>query len=162
MAIMAVALSLFLSLLALLATYYQAHLQRVHNGKSVKPLIQITLTDDKGLIFIHIQNNGLGPAIVERLTFIKNGQVYHDIKDSLTLNPSHYQHIVVNEAVNKVILPGTYLEVFSKQFDVATENVELDTIRNELATIKLTVEGRDIYDKKIETERDLIWFLRHL
>lgn len=40
---MPVMLSLIISLLALLATFYQAHLQRVHNQKSVQPLAEINL-----------------------------------------------------------------------------------------------------------------------
>lgn len=150
-----------LSVLALLATFYQAYLQRIHNEKSVKPLIQIDLTDDKGLVFIHVQNNGLGPAIIKRLTFTKVGHDYFDIKDCINLNPNRYQHVPISETVNKVVSSGNYLELFSKQFDLQTESAELSDIRHQLAAIKLQVEARDIYDNKILVERELTWFLRH-
>jgi hypothetical protein len=154
-------MALALSILALLATFYQAYLQRIHNEKSVKPLIQINLTDSNGLIFVHIQNNGLGPVIVQKLVFIKDEQLYNDIKDCLALNPNSYQHVSINKSVTKVVPPGTYLEVFSKQFDTTNALAEMDKIRRELATIKLKVEGKDIYDNKVIVERELSWFVRH-
>ena len=43
-------LTLAISILALLATFYQLYLQRVHNEKSLKPLGQLDLYDsDKQL-----------------------------------------------------------------------------------------------------------------
>lgn len=153
-------MALALSIFALLATVYQLYLQRIHNEKSVKPLVQINLTDNNGLIYAHVQNNGLGPLIVQRLVFTRNEQVYYDITDCLSLNPRLYQHIPVNEAVKKVVPQGTYLEVFSKQFDIEMD-AELDNTRRELATLLLRVEAVDIYDHKIITERTLNWFARH-
>ena len=155
-------MSLALSILTLLALCYQLYLQRVHNEKSVKALIQINLTDEDRLLFVHIQNNGVGPFIVEKLTFLKNNNVYYNIQDCLTLSPASYQYVPVNESVKKVVPPGTYMEVFSKQFDIKNTDQEVDDIRRQLAALKLKVEGVDVYDNKIIVERDLIWFARHI
>jgi hypothetical protein len=154
-------MALTLSILALLATFYQLYLQRVHNEKSVKPLIQINLTDNNGLMYVHIQNNGLGPVIISKLTFTKGEDVYHDIADCLQLDSKQYQHVRVNGAVKKVVPHGTYLEVFSKQFDGNATKDEMDDLRRQLAALHLKVDGVDIYDKKIVTERKLDWFVRH-
>lgn len=154
-------MALALSLFALLATCYQLYLQRIHNEKSVKPLIQINLTDSNGLIYVHVQNNGLGPLIARKLIFTKNDQVSHDIENCITLNPRSYQHVAVNDAVKRVVPPGTYLEVFSKQFEISEGNTELADVRRELAALNLKVEGVDIYNNKIVVERNLNWFGRH-
>lgn len=154
-------MSLIISLLALLATFYQLYLQRVHNEKSLKPLVQINLTDDAGLIYVHIQNNGVGPFLVEKFLFSKNGRVYSNIRDCLKLSPRFYQYIPINESVKKVVPPGTYLEVFSKQFDGKVTDSEIDDVRHQLAVLKLKVEGRDIYNNRIVVERDFCWFERH-
>ncbi|PAW93174.1 hypothetical protein CKK33_06565 [Mucilaginibacter sp. MD40] len=154
-------MALALSIVALLATFYQLYLQRVHNEKSVKPLIQIDLTDQNGLLYVHMQNNGLGPVILEKLVFTKDGKIYTDITQCVELNPKEYQRVTISGSV-KVVPPGEYLEVFSKQFGEDISVSVIDDVRHQLADLKLTVIGRDIYDHKITTERDLSWFARHL
>lgn len=154
-------MAIAISLLALLATFYQLYLQRVHNEKSLKPLAQIDLLDRDRLLYVHIQNNGVGPLVVEKLTFIKDDKQYHNIEYCLSLNPRSYQHILISEFVQKVVLAGSYLEVFSKQFSAEDTHEQMDDIRQELASLKLRVEGRDIYDNKVSVERDLHWFTRH-
>lgn len=62
--------TVIISLLALLATFYQLHLQRVHNEKSLKPLAQIDLVD-RDKLSVHIPNNGVGPMIVETIFYLK-------------------------------------------------------------------------------------------
>jgi hypothetical protein len=153
-------MALVLSILALLATFYQAYIQRSHNEKSVKPLVQINLTDYNGLLYVHIQNNGLGPFIVERLVFTKGDEVYRDITECLSLDPRKYQHVPISAAVTKVVPQGTYLEVFSKQFGIEDDGMELNNTRCELSALQLKVEGKDIYDNKINIERELKWFAK--
>lgn len=155
-------MALALSFLALLGLLYQLYLQRVHNEKSLAPLIQIDLTDEKRLMSVHVQNNGIGPFIVKKLTFTKDGQDYYNVKDCLRLSPNIYQCISINESVRKVVMPGNYLEVFSKRFDVDFTDAEMDDIRVQLAAITLKVEGVDIYKNNIVDARDLQWFIRKM
>ncbi|TFF37921.1 hypothetical protein [Mucilaginibacter psychrotolerans] len=151
-----------LSILTLLALIYQLYMQRIHNEKSVKPLVQIDLTDNtERLIYIRVRNNGVGPFIAEKLIFVKDGQIYYNIRDCLSLNARDYQRVEIGESVKKVIAPDAYLVVFSKQFDIKAADTEIDNLRSQLAAIKLIVEGRDIYGHKITVERDLTWFTRH-
>lgn len=117
--------------------------------------------DRNGLIYVHVQNNGVGPFIIDRLTFFKNDQNYSRIEDCLELNPKSYQHILITESVKKVIQPGKYLEVFSTQLAEQDTNQEIDYIRQQLSDLKLKVQGRDIYNNKIIAKRDLRWFTRH-
>lgn len=104
-------MAIAISLLALLATFYQLYLQRVHNEKSLRPIAQIGIMDRDKVLHVHIENNGVGPLIIEKLTFFKNGKSYSDIEPCLTLNPRSYQHISVTEFAKKVVLPGSYDEV---------------------------------------------------
>ena len=150
-----------ISLLALLATFYQLYLQRVHNEKSLKPLVQIDLMDRGKLLYVRIQNNGVGPLIVEKLTFLKNGKSYSNLEDCLELSPRSYQHLSIIESVKKVLVAGSYLEVFSKQFEESSTDEELDSTRRQLAALTLRMDGLDIYNNKVTVERDLRWFMRH-
>ena len=154
-------MAIILSLLALLATFYQLHLQRVHNEKSLKPLVQIDLLDRDKLVYVHVQNNGVGPLIIERLTFFKNDQSYSRIEDCLKLHPKSYQYIPITDSSQKVILPGAYLEVFSTRFAAQNTQEEIDDVRQQLSVLRLKVEGRDIYNNQIIAKRKLSWFIRH-
>lgn len=154
-------MALTISLLALLATFYQLHLQRVHNEKSLMPLAQIDLMDREKRLYVHIQNNGVGPLIVEKLTFLKDDKGYSSIKDCLDLNPRSYQHILITESAKKVIQAGSYLEIFSTLFEEGETDMDIDQARMQLASLRLRMEGLDIYNNKITIERELDWFVRH-
>jgi hypothetical protein len=153
-------LAIIISLLALFATFYQLYLQRHHNEKSLKPLGQIEVYDRKKHIYVHIQNNGLGPMIIDKVVFIKDGIKHENITQCIDLDPKSYWHVPVNTQYKKVILPNTHLVVFNKN----TENhssEEIEAIRKQLSPINLKVCCRDIYDNKLSFERNLEWFSRH-
>jgi hypothetical protein len=155
-----VLLSLCISVLALLATFYQLYLQRIHNEKSLKPLGQVDLGDQKKRLYIHIQNNGLGPMMIDKLTFTKQGYHYSAISDCLNLDPKSYWHILLSDTVKKVILPNTHLVVFEKNIENYSQE-EIEPIRKQLSLISLKVDYRDIYDNTFTLERNLEWFARH-
>ena len=152
-------MALTVSLLALLATFYQLYLQRVHNEKSLKPLGQISLDDRSHTISVRLYNNGLGPLIVDRLTFIRGDNVYSSLKDCLDLDPKSYDHVSMDDLPKRVILANSCLTIFEKGLE---NDTEAERIRKQLTTITLKVEGRDIYDNKITIERNFKWFSRYV
>lgn len=158
---MTVDFSLVLSFLALVATFYQAHLQRVHNRKSVKPLAQIDFEDRDGSFFVHVQNNGVGPMIVDKLTFTKDNQNHHRIQDCLDIDPRLYSHIEVSETNQKVIFPGGFLVVFSETLAPGDNQAAMFLFRKQLSALYLKVGGYDIYDNRISIEKSLKWFARY-
>ncbi len=125
------------------------------------PLVQIDLLDRDRRLYVHVQNNGVGPLIINRLTFFKNDQCYANIEDCLALDPKSYQHLAITEAVKKVILPGAYLEVFSTRLAEQDTKEDIDDVRHQLSLLKLKVTGQDIYNNQIIAKRDLCWFTRH-
>lgn len=159
---MSATISIIIALFALVATCYQLYLQRVHNEKSLKPLGQIDLPDHNKQLAVHIRNNGLGPLIIDRLTFVKNGQQYTTIEDCLDLDPRSYMRVSINDSLKRVILPNSHLMVFETYFEVHENEAEIDHARKQLAPITLKVEGRDIYDNKITLGRDFRWFSRYM
>lgn len=148
-------------MLALLATFYQLHLQRAHNEKSLRPLGQIYFWDRDKTISVRVLNNGLGPLIVDRLTFSKSDNIYSSIADCLDLDPKSYMHVSINDAVKRVVLPNAHLTVFETVFEDDEGEAETNDAREQLSLITLKVEGRDIYDNKISLERDFQWFSRY-
>jgi hypothetical protein len=155
-------MALALSLLALLATFYQLYLQRVHNEKSLKPLVQIDVYDRNNLIAVRIQNNGLGPFIIEGLSFVKGHDVYNSIRQCISLDPKSYHNVGITKTEKKVILPNSYLDVFSVRLEGAYTEEYVANIKQELSVLKLKVDGRDIYGNRTVIERDLNWFVKYL
>lgn len=136
------------------------YIQRVHNAKSLKPLGQIDTGDFKNLIYIYIQNNGLGPMIIDKLIFIKGGKPYNFISDCLNLDPKSYWHIRIDDSVQKFVVPNTHFKIFEKNIENHTET-EIENIKKDLSSIIVKVNYRDIYDNKFILERNLNWFSRH-
>ena len=158
---MSVELSLIISFLALLATFYQAHLQRVHNQKSVKPLAEINLRDRDGEMFVRIGNNGVGPLIVDKVVFTKGNKQYEHIQDCLDIDPKTYFHLEVNDMNKKVIIPGGFLELFSNMLNPKESADKIEMFQKQLSVLHLKVQGHDIYNNKISVEKSLSWFARH-
>lgn len=104
----------------------------------------------------------MGPMIINRLSFFKEGNSYTNIEDFLTLDPRSYQRIPVNEMLQKVILPNTSLDVFAAELAPFEEEFQLENVRKELAPVTLRVHYRDIYDNQFTLERNLEWFSRYI
>lgn len=156
-------MAVLISILALVATFYQLYLQRNHNEKSLKPLPQIVLGDYKRQLFIHLKNHGVGPLIVEKLVFEKGSKEFFTLRDCLNLDPKSYMHdIQASDTLRQVILPAASLEIFAMSFDDKVAEAELDNVRKQLSVLTLKVQARDIYNNKITVERTLGWFVRHI
>lgn len=155
-------MALGLSILALLATFYQLYLQRVHNEKSLKPLIQIDVFDRNDVIAVRIQNNGLGPFVIERLSFVKGKETYNSIRECISLDRKSYHNVDITKDVKKVVLPNSYLDIFSVRLKEGYTAEYAASIKQELSTLKLKVEGCDIYGNVIVVERNLEWFVKYL
>lgn len=104
----------------------------------------------------------MGPMIIDGLTFFKEGNSYTSIDRCMNLANGSYSHIVINDSVKKVILPGASLEIFGAELEPYEEEKQMDNVRNQLSPILLRVNCRDIYDNKFTFERNLEWFSRHI
>ncbi|GAB4023436.1 hypothetical protein GCM10028808_73900 [Spirosoma migulaei] len=149
-------------MLALLATFYQLYLQRLHNEKSLKPLGQIVLEDRQQVIAVHLRNNGLGPLIIDRITCRKNGVDYTSIEACINLEQKSYLFAPTNDSVTRIVLPNSSLTIFETRFDDHEDEAAIDHARKQLTPISLKVESHDIYDNKTTIERDFQWFSRYM
>ncbi|WP_375444396.1 hypothetical protein [uncultured Fibrella sp.] len=147
---------------ALIATIYQLYLLRVHNEKSLKPLGQIFFWDRAETISVQVQNNGIGPLIIDRLTFKKSDTIYSNIKDCVDLDPKSYMHPPLDDTVQRVILPNGSLIIFEATRENHEDEQAMNQVKTALSPITLIVDYRDIYDNKFTVERDFNWFSRHI
>ncbi|MFN8343467.1 MAG: hypothetical protein U0X91_00595 [Spirosomataceae bacterium] len=153
---------MIISLLALLATFYQLYLQRVHNEKSLRPLGQIDLRDRNKQLYVCVANNGLGPMLLDKIVFFKDGHCYTDLQDCLDLEIRSYRRTPISEWVKKVILPNASLEVFAAELESHETDFDMENVRKQLSAITLKVDYRDIYENKFALERSLEWFSRYM
>lgn len=104
----------------------------------------------------------MGPMIIDRIAFFKEGKLYTNIEDCLSLHARSYRRISISESVKKVVLPGASFEVFATEFEDHEVEGEITDARKQLSAITLKVTYRDIYDHKFTLERNLDWFSRHM
>ena len=123
---------------------------------------QIYFWDHDRTLSVRIVNNGLGPLLIDQISFIKGGLLDASIKNCLDLDPKSYMHVSMDDMLERVILPNAHLTIFETQFDEHENENEIDYARTQLAPITLNVEGRDIYDNKITLKRDFHWFSRYI
>jgi hypothetical protein len=155
-------LTLVISILALVATFYQLYLQRAHNEKSLKPLGMIEFLDRENHISIYLRNNGVGPLILDRLSFAIGKNQFSNIDQGITIDPKSYMRYTMEEGMHKVIPPEGFLELFESTFEFEDGQVQMDFVRQELSGLSIKAFCRDVYDNKILLERNCRWFARNL
>ena len=124
------------------------------------PLAQVDLLD-RDKLAVRIQNNGVGPLIVQSIHYLKDGLNHPHLADCLTLSARSFQHVTLSPPEQKIILVGAYLEVFSKRLKENDTEEQINDLRNQLAPITVQVKGKDIYNNAVVVERSLGWSLRH-
>jgi len=147
-------ISASIALGALIITLYQIHAIRKHNFLGVKPYLQFGWTAGTTGDGIWIKNVGLGPAIIENFTIIKNGAEIQskELSDQL-FNIGFDSRMVI-------ISPGSIIQekdqcwiVRPKEFIEDGKSQEL--FWNLLAGIEFNIEYKSFYDK---FEPKIKWF----
>lgn len=70
------------SICALIVTLYQTKLTREQQLKSVWPYVMIVLSiDNTGIGSISVANNGVGPAIIQRIELQYDGKNYANMRE---------------------------------------------------------------------------------
>jgi hypothetical protein len=158
--------ALLVSFLSIVLTSTALWLQRRHYFKSVTPIANILFGDYENLIRVTIRNNGVGPLLIKRFT-VSNGQSVKD--DLISWMPELPEGIYwTNFTANidgRCITPNQALTILQLDGDIS--NIDFvafrDDIRQVLSLLTATLEYRDIYRRKMPTDkRSLEWFARNL
>jgi hypothetical protein len=80
--------TLVLSLCAVIISILTARSQKTHNKNSVRPLLGIVVGDYEDDLYVRIDNNGVGPAII---TNIKCCATYNNTKKKKRVLFSYFQ-----------------------------------------------------------------------
>lgn len=161
------AVACLISFVSLYVSYRTAKHQETHDRMSVRPLVYIGVGDYENRIYVKIQNNGVGPLILKRITI--DGALEPDkplIHAMPELPPKAAWTNFVEDISTRSIPPGG--EVFLVDLEESSSAsrayfaLARDKVRSTLGTLTVKVEYTDIYDQHLPVAvRKLNWFLRH-
>ena len=162
MAVSALGIS-FVSILIGLFTFIN---QRRHFRITVRPIGQISLLDYPDHTGVYIKNVGVGPLVGERVR-VKDGQgEAHDYLIELVPKPFGSLNFTNYSKMDEmVILPGKRVCLLELKGNDAEDKYRRfrGQLRESLKDISLELRYRDIYGKKMKTERKkLDWFNREV
>lgn len=167
-ALCALLLSLCVAIVSINFTARALRLQREHNFKSVIPFAKIWIGDYQDNLEVKVCNVGIGPLLVERFTVSSTSapnQKKSNVVDWMPEQPNeiYYSHFV-RDLNGWCIAPNTEVMIFQLEGDSDDELFAAfrDAVRTSLSELVVTLEYKDIYDRKMPTQdKDFQWFGRH-
>jgi hypothetical protein len=150
------------ALLAMLATAFSSYfayktfqLQRIHNIKSVRPILAIAQWDYENNLIIDLRNQGPGVAIVKNVRVFKNDTdvktcIYHWLPNKLPADMNYKEYWTAYK--NFAVKAGEVIELLKLPVDTkAGEQIKMrETIRGLLRQLTIDIEYEDIYGNKME------------
>jgi len=115
--------AIFIALVAMVVAVYEARVTREHQEISVWPMLTTYSTslakvgDSYKNFGVVLKNEGLGPAIIKRITYKYNGEEYQGIQDIvLKVIPDQTNYIRTDKKVIRIILPGEEKMLYATDF----------------------------------------------
>lgn len=159
------------SIASLCFTSRELKLQRQHNYKAVKPIGNIVVGDYENKIFIRIDNDGIGPLIIKKLTVKNQERTKDTIIDIIPAEISkRIQWSDFATSLEKKAIPaGQKLNILVWEINDTYKHLGQEKIikdrtdlRDVLKDITMTLDYTDVYEvKKYQIEQSLNWFGRH-
>jgi hypothetical protein len=150
-------LALVVSLCTMLTSVYQARLQRKEQFASVWPHLNmhsLTKTNDTSFTSgIRITNDGVGPGVIQAITFRFNGQPVAELGtllDSLCAEFDPKEEGELDGLVNSIIEPGTFFPAGRELvwFETSRRLAALPKLRHRIEKIEIYVRYASIYNEQ--------------
>lgn len=154
-------------LIALLFTGFSLKVQHQHNILSIKPIAIFSVGDYENQLAVHLQNKGVGPLIIKKLSFVnEKGRRENSIID---LFGTEFENVVWDTFVDDIdgwaVLPNESKTLIRLNGDPSDQEFCLmrNKVRKVLSTIQAELIYLDIYGNKMPMKvRKLDFFARHL
>jgi hypothetical protein len=120
--------------------------ERSHNVKSLRPFVNVIPTFTQNSISLSIENAGLGPMLIEKVTFISKDNPASEgklLSDILPVEFRKGKQFVCSELYTLAV--QNKLAVFELTFE-KQEMELLSKLKEILGNYSLKVEYRDVYD----------------
>jgi len=159
-------LALLTSVGSAIISYYTFRLQRIHNIKSVKPIIHIGQWDYENRIFVTLKNAGSGIALIKQMgVYNSKGEsktcIYDWLPQQLPFGMNYKEYWT--PYTEFVVQPSEIIKLV--EIDINASDGRQVEIREKLRRIlgQLTVEAiyEDIYENPMPVKKmQLVHFLR--
>lgn len=134
-------------------------LQREHNVKSVKPILQIGQWDYENNLCVDLRNSGSGIAIVTSIsvinkTDIKRNCIYDWLPKRLVGSMNYKEYWTAYK--NFVIQPGQIIKLVEipVNTEIEEQKKQREEIRSILRQLTVIVSYEDIYGNKMEDKKN--------
>lgn len=162
--------SILTSIIAIIISITTYKSQVRHNRNSVKPILDIVLGDYENDLYVRIDNNGVGPAIIKNIS-CSNGNDERNcllelIPGEARVTTAHTDAIVplfpltdfVEDIASRTIAPEKNIVLLELLEPNSRQRLAL---RSVLKEITISINYTDIYGKEIfTTKRELSFFGR--
>ncbi len=147
--------SLIIAILSTIITIVTIIQTRIHNRKSLKPIISVITYDYINCLKIELVNEGVGPAIIKKIVVEKNE---HEKKDNLySWMPKlpygiHYKNYLTRES-DLAMLSGKNIEMLFIQLDpeIEIQRNYREKMRGTLRQLTIKIEYTDVYNSDFPT-----------
>lgn len=127
---------IFIAVLALFVSIWQVRVGHRHNQLSVKPYLDFHLDQSHSMLLVTFSNEGFGPAILKKLEFEYEGEVYPTLEKCLVatgeIDNVKYRY---NYSKNSIIASGT-------------EKLLVHLNGSQVRGVSVRMEYEDIYETK--------------
>jgi hypothetical protein len=153
------------SFVSVLLTVWSVTGQRKHNRLSVRPLASISLADCEDRLTVRLDNNGVGPLIVQKILVSDGQSVKNSVIDWMPDLPYGFQWNAFNKDLQaRSLAPGKKIVLLQLIGDPADAKFGLarDLCRGCLKKLTVELHYTDVYNKAMTpANRSLSWFGRH-
>ena len=158
-------MALITSLGGLFIAYKTFQVQRIHNIKMIKPILHIGQWDYENNIKVDLRNNGLGPAMIDKI-YVKNkggktkNALYYWLPEKLPNEMNYKEYWTGHE--NFVVRPDFICKLIEIPIDTGVERQlkEREKIRRKLGKLVIVIEYSDIYGNRMPKYEKDLWLFR--
>lgn len=134
-----------IAVMAVVVSVWQVRISQEHNKLSVRPYMDFFYGwNEKGNLQLDISNQGVGPAIIQKIDYNYNGQTYPSWDEMLkAANLYDQRRASINFSNNSPFASGkeqTFLEI----------EISEEERRERLKGIELVIHYESIYEEKFE------------
>ena len=147
-------LALSISAFSSIIIYFTFKLQRTHNQKSLKPILYVNPFDYEDRLLIKLRNEGVGPAIVNKIIVRKNEHevktcIFHWLPVKLPKNMKYKEYWT--RANDFVLRQGKSIELLDIMLDSSIEEqrTKREELRGILRFLTVIIDYEDVYGNKM-------------
>jgi hypothetical protein len=141
-------MSSIIAICAIVIAYNEGQATRKHNRLSLRPLLVVTLTCDNKITKLHLENHGLGPAVIDKIKFIYHGKTFEprteNWKALFAQIGLRYSYTMTFLSADEVIIKPDKETIL---IEIEHNAKDAETIDKFMSEIETKLDYRSLYDE---------------